>query len=508
MVFRRMAVWLAAAVLAVWPFLFSLDKPARATPQEEGGRERALLVGIDEFVSHPSAYPSSTNNVYAMQALFQACARPLETLILPDGPVTSAEKLARLIREAFGDAAQEDTSYLYLCTHGAYDPQTGEAQLLLSDGTVENGITPAQLEAAFDGIAGMKVLILDACNSGAFIGKGMSRQPDTLYFLGDDFKVLTSSGALEESWYWSSSEWADQGPQGAFYFTQALAQGLSASTGYPADQNRDGAVTLSELYTYLLLNHAASTPQVYPQDDDSVIFRYNSAKPLSTGLARAPIVDVTFSGSTLSRENPQLNIEFIATRPVRVAYQIVYQREGKWQFDSAQLIYDGAERFTAFGDQLGGISAGHKVRTVNLSRPEGDHGYVLVQLVSIDEGRLTVHGGRVLSILPDAEQIQLTASVSGQLIPGSGRELCVFVGHNLPCVLSVAIVDENDQVVYRICHRQATRPTQLEPQGSVFYWDGTLKDGSAVPPGIYRVRVQAYGDTSTFTALSPAFQIQ
>lgn len=507
MTFRRMALWLAAAVLAVWPVLHSLGKPARAA-QEDGGRERALLVGIDEFVSRPSAYPSSTNNVYAMQALFQAAARPLETLILPGTPVTSAEGLAQLIHETFADAREGDTSYLYLCTHGEYNAQTGEARLLLSDGMVENGITPAQLEAAFEGIAGMKVLILDACNSGAFIGKGMSRQPDTLSFLGDDFKVLTSSGALEESWYWSSSEWADHGPQGAFYFTQALAQGLSASTGYPADQNRDGQVTLSELYTYLLLNHAASTPQVYPQEDDSVIFRYDLRAPQPTGLARAPIVDVTFSGSTLSRDNPQLNIEFIATRPVRVAYQIVYQRGGRWEFEGAQLIYDGAERFTAFGDQLGGISAGRKVRTVNLSRPEGDHGYVLVQLVSIDEGRLTVHGGRVLSILPDAESISLTASVSGELERGSGRELCLFVGHDSPCALSVAIVDENDQVVRRICHRQATRPTQMEPAGSVFYWDGTLKDGSAAPPGIYRARVQAYGNESTVTVLSSTFEIR
>lgn len=506
MTFRRMALWLAAAVLALWPFLSCPVTPARAA-ETGGGRERALLVGIDEFVSRPSAYPSSTNNVYAMQALFQAAARPLETLILPDGPVTSPEELARLIHETFSDARKEDTSYLYLCTHGEYNAQTGEARLLLSDGVVENGITPAQLEAAFAGIEGMKVLILDACNSGAFIGKGMSRQPDALSFLGDDFKVLTSSGALEESWYWSSSEWAEQGPQGAFYFTQALTQGLSAATGYPADQNRDGQVTLSELYTYLLLNHAASTPQVYPQNDDSVIFRYDPTEAPPTGLARAPIVDVTFSGSILSRENPQLNIEFIATRPVRVAYQVVYQREGKWEFDRAQLIYDGAERFTAFGDQLGGVSAGRKVRTVNLSRPEGDHGYVLVQLVSIDEGRLTVHGGRVLSILPDAEPIHLTASVSGELVPGSGRELCVFVGHDSPCSLSVAIVDANDRVVHRICHRQATRPTQMEPAGSVFYWDGTLKDGSAAPPGVYRARVQAYGNESTVTVLSSTFEI-
>lgn len=110
-------------------------------------------------------------------------------------------------------------------------------------------------------------------------------------------------------------------------------------------------MVLSELYEYLVLNHAASTPQVYPQSDDFVVFRYDVSQPLPTGLARAPIMDVTFSGTTLSRSSRQITIEFIAMRPVRVAYQVVYQRDGKWEFEHAQLIYDEAERFTAYGDQ-------------------------------------------------------------------------------------------------------------------------------------------------------------
>lgn len=49
-------------------------------------RERALLIGVDEFVTQPSAYPSSTNNVYAMQEMFQAAAEPLEKILVPDAP--------------------------------------------------------------------------------------------------------------------------------------------------------------------------------------------------------------------------------------------------------------------------------------------------------------------------------------------------------------------------------------------------------------------------------------
>lgn len=486
---KRAALWLCMLCMALCTHAFAAEAGVSTG--------RALLIGVDEFVSKPSAYPSSTNNVYAMQEMFQSSDLNMETLLIPDQPVTDAQTLACLIRDAFGGADENDVSYLYISTHGQYEPQPA---LLFSDGEAECAVTPAQLQAAFDGVPGTKVIILDACNSGAFIGKGLSAMPDEVCFLGDEFKVITSSGALEESWYWMSEG------QGAFYFTQALTQGLSVAGGCPADTNRDGSVTLSELYAYLLLNHAASTPQVYPQSDDTVIYRYT---PDTAQEQRPPVVDVTFSGSTLSRENSEISVEFIATRPVRVAYQVVYQRSGQWEFDKAQLIYDGAERFTAFGDEPGAISAGHKVRTVHLGRlPDDCHGYVLVQLVSIDKGKLTVHAGRVLCVPPAAGDLQLDAQVSPVLDPASGREMSIFIAHDFSCELSVAILDENDQVVHRVCHRQSTRPSGLQPQGSVFYWSGALKDGSAAAPGVYRVRAQAHVNGATTTVLSAAFTIQ
>ena len=356
--------------------------------------------------------------------------------------------------------------------------------LLLSDGQTENHLTPEELEAAFDGISGTKVLILDACNSGAFIGKGMTEWDEPPCFLGDDFKVITSSGAREESWYWSAGEDAKQEErQGAFYFTQALCDALSAACGYPADQNHDGSITLKELYDYLLLNHAASTPQVYPQnDDDFVIFRYDPSEPLPTGLERSPIMDVTFSDLVLDQDSREITIEYIAMRPVRVAYQLVYRREGRWEFENAQLIYDDSERFSAFGDQEGAVSAGWKQRTLRLDELADDaYGYALVQLVSIDRGKLRVHAGRVLCVLPEEEPPAPTVEISGSFAPETGRELAVFVGHHSPCTLSVAILDEEGQVVERLCHRRSTRPMGLA--GTTLYWDGRQRDGSTRPGG-------------------------
>ena len=484
--------------------------PTARGEEDSVRRERALLIGVDEFVTQPSAYPSSTNNVYAMQEMFQAAAEPLEKILVPDAPVTSAQQLTELIQRVFGGAEAGDVSYLYISTHGLYDPENGvEPALLLSDGQTENLLTPEELEAAFDGISGTKVLILDACNSGAFIGKGMTEWDEPPCFLGDDFKVITSSGAREESWYWSAGEDAKQEErQGAFYFTQALCDALSAGCGYPADQNHDGSITLKELYDYLLLNHAASTPQVYPQnDDDFVIFRYDPSEPLPTGLKRSPIMDVTFSDLVLDRDSREITIEYIAMRPVRVAYQLVYRREGRWEFENAQLIYDDSERFSAFGDQEGAVSAGWKQRTLRLDELADDaYGYALVQLVSIDRGKLRVHAGRVLCVLPEEEPPAPTVEISGSFAPETGRELAVFVGHNSPCTLSVAILDEEGQVVERLCHRRSTRPMGLA--GTTLYWDGKQRDGSPAPAGTYRVRAQIHWKGQTLSVESETFELE
>ena len=484
--------------------------PTARGEEDSVRRERALLIGVDEFVSQPSAYPSSTNNVYAMQEMFQAAAEPLEKILVPDAPVTSVQQLTELIQRVFGGAEAGDVSYLYISTHGLYDPENGvEPALLLSDGQTENLLTPEELEAAFDGISGTKVLILDACNSGAFIGKGMTEWDEPPCFLGDDFKVITSSGAREESWYWSAGEDAKQEErQGAFYFTQALCDALSAGCGYPADQNHDGSITLKELYDYLLLNHAASTPQVYPQnDDDFVIFRYDPSEPLPTGLKRSPIMDVTFSDLVLDQDSREITIEYIAMRPVRVAYQLVYRREGRWEFENAQLIYDDSERFSAFGDQEGAVSAGWKQRTLRLDELADDaYGYALVQLVSIDRGKLRVHAGRVLCVLPEEEPPAPTVEISGSFAPETGRELAVFVGHTSPCTLSVAILDEEGQVVERLCHRRSTRPMGLA--GTTLYWDGKQRDGSPAPAGTYRVRAQIHWKGQTLSAESETFELE
>lgn len=489
---RILAGFLLVALLFVSP-------PVQAGTDSQ--QNRALLIGVDLFVSLGSTYPSSANNVQEIYQALRYSAIPFREIVVPETPVTSVQELGDWIGRAFGGAVEGDCSYLYVSTHGDYDAE-GNAVLLLSDGETECRLTAAQLEALFKEIRGTKIVLLDACYSGAFIGKGMRRQPDTVCFRSPEFKVLTSSGAMEESWYWNGRE--DPG-QGSFYFTQILTQGISPRWNYPADQNRDGSVTLSELYRYLLKNHGASTPQVYPQEDETVVFAYDPDAGLPEDSA--PIVDAVFSDDVITPDET-LTLSYTALRPVRVAYQIVYRSDGRWQFGAAELQYDEAERFTAFGDLAGAILPGRKERTIALSQNGGDlHGYVLVQVLSLEGGRLTVQTGHLLTVAPLSGDPALRVETPETFAMTEGAELPAFVAHALPCALSVTVADSQGETVRRLCYKSPSRPLQMTLEGSCFYWNGLDQAGEPAPAGTYRVLVETLIGDTLYTAQSEPVQI-
>jgi flagellar hook assembly protein FlgD len=48
---------------------------------------------------------------------------------------------------------------------------------------------------------------------------------------------------------------------------------------------------------------------------------------------------------------------------------------------------------------------------------------------------------------------------------------------------------------------------QLSPEGSVFYWDGILKNGQSIPPGAYSVVVQAHSNDPSVQIISQPITI-
>jgi hypothetical protein len=467
-----------------------------------------LYVACDHFLSQEDTWPSSGNNV---KAVAQALSGGNMSFARQDtqNKISSVDALTQAIRDNFGDADDNDVSYFYISTHGIYvaEKPNLDAGLLLSDGVTEETITARQMEEAFSVIKGIKVLIIDACNSGAFIGKGLSGGATEAAFLGPDYKVLTSAGGSEESWYWSSKDKDDIAVQGASYFSSALSDGLGYHGEYGADLNRDGQITLTECYKYLLENHSASTPQSYPQEDDFVLLSYDRVSG-SPSPQKNIISGITFYDTVLDIRQSSISFEFTAAHPVQMAYQMVYYQNSKWQFSGAKLYYDDQEVGGDFGDQRGAISAGRKQRTLELA-PQGEdtYGYVMIQLVTQEGNKTTVHGSRVLCVPPISGDPELKVMADAALDVTTGRELSILVNHKYPCLLSVSIVDESGKTVRRLAGYQPTRPQQLTPAGSFFYWNGKLEDGSPAAPGNYTVKVTAHIGDVPYEAVSEPFEL-
>lgn len=471
---------------------------------------RALLVGCDRFVTQQETTPASANNVTQMAAALFGGAMNLETLVTRRDGISSVDELAELIDEVFADADANDVSYFYISTHGLWENDTPAAAmaLVLSNGERESLLTPAQLRTLFDQVPGTKVLILDACHSGAVIGKGVNNGFENL-FEGSDYKVICSSGGAEQSWFWSGETKRGLQTAGAGYFSDALVSALSSKGNYAADDNRDGIITLTELKRYLRLYHGASTVQVYPEEDDFAVMTY-AVSTYSNRRRDTAIENITFEDSVLSADNPTLNFSFTVLRDTQVAYQLVYQRNGRWDFDHAQLLWDNEERFGVYGDAQGYLSPGYKERTITFTPEENEtfgYGYALLQIITLYGGQISVAASRVLCIPPPFGDLHLALESEASFSPAQGEELSMVVRHTYPCELTVTIEDEAGNVVRRIASRQSSRPEQLTPQGSSFTWSGRTSSGELAKAGSYVIHVTAYVGEDVYSLRSPLIDL-
>ena len=465
-----------------------------STSLESGGGRvnRALLVGCDRFLSQPDTTPSSANNVQRMAETLSGGTMTLELLLTQPEGVGSLGDLAGLVLDAFDGADGDDVSIFYISTHGLWQEGMGSSgmTLLLSDGLREVGVTAIQLRTLFDQIPGKKVLILDACHAGAMIGKGVDEQLVNV-FAGPDYVVICSSGGAEESWYWSGEIDGEQ-LAGAGYFSGALVRAMSARGGFCADDNRDGVITLTELKRCLLDTHGASVVRTYPEESEFPVFTYDAGQ--YTGRSREALVEgVSFESDVLSPQEPTVAFTFNVVSSVQVAYQIVYHRQGRWDFDGAQLIYDNNGDYGAWAIPGRLLSPGLKQRTIGVSRAQAeDSGYVLLQLLTIDRGVPEVVCSRVLCVPPEMGDPCLSVDAPSAFCPDGNEELSFIVRHEVPCEMTVTIIDADGKTVRRLSSRQSSRPEMLTPAGTSFTWDGMDSDGLRVPDGAYRIKVRVW----------------
>ena len=310
----------------------------------------------------------------------------------------SVEGFGQLVADTFRDAKQADTSLIYLSTHGIIhnsefinqnsgnESSVYDMVLLLSDGETEGKLSPEELRNVLEKIPGRKILILDACHSGAVIGKGWDGLNP---FEGSGCLVLCSSSAQEDSWFWNTE--TDE-YTGTGYFTAAMDRALRASDPEQIDPDGNGEVSLKELTERLRGIHGASTVCCWPEESEDQLFRIPQDR--KTG---ARLQGVSFGETETDGDAVFLPIRFRAGESVRVIYQLVPGKNGKWDFEHAVRLPDKEKT----GLIRGLLSPGEKERKIRLTTGSlGEDGKALLQIISYTGSSLTpsVEAGTVIEI--------------------------------------------------------------------------------------------------------------
>ncbi len=468
---------------------------------------RVLLVGCDHFLSGLDTSPSAENNVMNMAYALSGGAMNPEELVTQRGGVPGPVALRNLIADTFSDAEDDDVSYFYISTHGLWEPgEPGSSMtLMLSDGRQEGGITARQLRDAFESIRGTKVLIVDACHAGAMIAKGI-RDEFSHIFEGGEYKIICSSGGAEESWFWRGSTAEEGILTGGGYFSGVLGAGLSVRTGYAADENHDGTITLAEIHHYLLQMHGASTAHVYPENDDFPVLVYDAE---SVHRQTDGVGNITFEEGLLSDRHREISFSFTVYQNVRVAYQIVHQVNDRWDFEHARIVYDEGELLGGSGDTAGYLTPGFKERTITMSEELFDQpGYILFQMVVTQGSHVEIAASRAIGIAPGLILQEPSIESGDAFSPESGEEMGFVISHTAPALISAVVQDLEGHTVCRLLSREATRPEQIHPEGTTVYWNGKNSRGEPVEAGMYRLYVQIWQGEEVQEAYSADFTLR
>lgn len=269
---------------------------------------RAFCVGIGDYIN----YGPTDGDLFAppydvarMYLVFNNCKFDesekifsiINTLIEHDA---TKNNILQGITNTFSEADDNDVSYFYFSGHGSWDFNTSyicPADILLT--SFDNDISVQELESALSAIPGTKVVILDSCFSGGFIGKGREEEifnnNDILIEFNNDVidvfimnqtrDLLTTSQykVLSSAHYDQPCEEDSPHPYDGFpygIFTAAFCNGCGYDDGVSyADSNSDTKITLDELYEHIrdfviIYFGFDQNVQVFPENSNFTIVEY------------------------------------------------------------------------------------------------------------------------------------------------------------------------------------------------------------------------------------------
>jgi len=269
---------------------------------------RAFCVGVGDYLNDDvTDLESPEHNVNRIVQVLNDCKfgsdevlfSSIESLINLEA---TKEAIISGIASAFSGADENDISYFYFSGHGAYGEGFSTSYICPTDfnGSVGSAISVDELEIALSAIPGTKVVILDSCFSGGFIGKGKEEKiisKEEMISFNDEiinvFSLAQSKGLLTTNQYkvLTASHYdqpsyeildplhpKDDKPYAVF--TAAFCNGCGYDDGvYHADSNLDTKITLDEIYEHIrgfIIDFFGfnQNVQVFPENSNFAIVEY------------------------------------------------------------------------------------------------------------------------------------------------------------------------------------------------------------------------------------------
>ncbi|MEW6542500.1 MAG: SUMF1/EgtB/PvdO family nonheme iron enzyme [Nitrospirota bacterium] len=253
----------------------------------------AVVIGISQYreeVIPKVAYGVKDAEAVAKLLETQAGIPKSHIRVMTDAKATSADL------RTIGDwlrmrVKPESTVYVYYAGHGTPDPKTGDAYLVPWDGHPDypDGLYP--LKALYESLnklpAKQVLVLLDSCFSGS-AGRSLLAKGARPMVLSLENPLLAAGKVVVLAASTGTQISSDYDKAGHGLFTYALLTGLHGE----ADQDKDGLVTLKELYPYVRKQVAETaveelnreqTPVLLPGEE---VLGARSALPVTVARAR------------------------------------------------------------------------------------------------------------------------------------------------------------------------------------------------------------------------------
>lgn len=488
------------------------------------GNAHALIVSRGDYGDREiDLSPGPENDGENFRRILQrAYGAELTVTTLKKSGAERVQDIQSAVQSAFAASDEGDVNYFFYSGHG------GEHGMWLGGSEF---LSASDLAQAFSGIEGTNFLVIDCCYSGNLItAREAQDKPFAKRFIdefagtverwksrsaltNDNFHVLVAASEGQESIQTGLGEYGEE----MGFFTSAVAAGcgidftkISRKSGYEctamADENRDGSISVAELYRYVSGSVYASDAGVYPEQDDTPFLAIDRNSIPDTVITDVSLgrdeegqlfleaayqsgEDGVLQGALYkyrTEEEPWAALTMSVSKDVGAYPYAAPVQAGSWEFEASA----GSTR-AALPLGIETLARGNYLLLINEKGGNTGCYTALLELRENAEPQLweafTVRAADVFSIDKDGT-LEITADFGNSQY-----------ANRYSCDVTCSIWNARGKQVYSYTVREtgAERTEEGWRRNARFRWDGRRMNGAQAAEGNYTIEVAVAGSSGS-----------